>query len=403
MWERVSLVLMIWACMSLQLPAVHAQQRRSLGHTIPAAEAQEFVDSGEAYLGAYPADGAGLPIESGLPAYSDEGGATCRPGGCAGTDYGGCAGADCGGYCDYGFGPPCYEPCPPGIRWSAGVELTIVKPYFDQNLAFTTLESDDGTQENFTDTEFNYDTMVSPRIWIEALGVDGMGLRVLYWHFDESADTIIASPPANGFGRISHPPFGNVDLSTADPASTFTTNSDLNIYSIDFEATKSMQCGLWGVLFAGGVRYADVEQRYAAILQNDQGQQQGNIAFEHQVRGIGPTVYARTQRPFLPKLSFFASARGALVFGQGDRLLTAVEDADLDPSLTTTSRAHRDDLIPIGELQTGFQWLPGLLRRWNTYLHVAMESQFWGGVGSASDEEGDIGFFGLNVAMGADW
>jgi hypothetical protein len=34
------------------------------------------------------------------------------------------------------------------------------------------------------------------------------------------------------------------------------------------------------------------------------------------------------------------------------------------------------------------------------FLRTALEGQVWQGAGSATNEDGDLGFFGLNVALG---
>ncbi len=64
-------------------------------------------------------------------------------------------------------------------QWSAGVEFTILRPYFENNAAFTLLESDGGTVENFSDTQFDYRQELAPRVWVEVLGSSALGLRHL--------------------------------------------------------------------------------------------------------------------------------------------------------------------------------------------------------------------------------
>ena len=290
-----------------------------------------------------------------------------------------------------------------GAQWSAGIEFTLLKPHFEQNVAFTTLTSDGASNESFSDTEFSYDRSLAPRVWIEALTSDALGFRVVYWQFDQDADTVVGEPAANGFGRISPPTFGDIDLSTTVPGSQFTANSSLNAYSIDLELTKSLSWGHCGWLTAFGLRYAEVQQSYDGELQDDSDAVQGTINFDHTVKGIGPTLAIRTHRPITHQLSIFGMARGSLVFGDGESTLTAIEDQDLDTELTTTRVTNRNDLLPIGEMQVGLQWAPQGMGVYQPYLHLAMESQIWSGVGNASQEDGNLGFFGFNVALGFDF
>ena len=44
--------------------------------------------------------------------------------------------------------------------------------------------------------------------------------------------------------------------------------------------------------------------------------------------------------------------------GDGQSLLVAIEDQDLNTPMTTRSTTDQDDLLPIGEMQVGLQWTP---------------------------------------------
>ncbi len=289
--------------------------------------------------------------------------------------------------------------------WSAGVELTLLRPHFEDNVAFTTLDSDNATFETTTTTPFSYNRELSPRVWIEALNDDAFGMRVAWWNFDHNPETATGTPPESGFGRIGHPAFANVDLSTTTPGSQYIANSDLDATTIDLEAIKMVQLGATSLVTSFGLRHGEVEQTYRSELRSDADVLQGTIDFRQKTEGLGPTIALRTQRPISCQLSLFGMARGALIFGDGDRSLTAVEDLDLDAELqlTTNETSSRDDVVPIGELQVGLQWLPPTNGAWAPYIHIAMEGQLWGGVGSASDEDGNLGFYGFNVAVGFDF
>ena len=332
-----------------------------------------------------------------ISTFSD--GSTCDGAGCGGSLIADSCDGSCGGFCgdvDACFVPSC-------ARWSAGVEFTLVKPHFEGNVAFTTSDSDDATFETLTNTEFNYNTELAPRVWIEVVRGGGMGMRVVYWQFDYAAADTSGSPPDNGFGSITTPPFGDVDLSTTTPGSVYSASSALNAYTIDIEGTKAFGSGMWCAVASTGIRFGEMEQHYSSDLQNAQNVQQGTINFSHQIQGVGPTFGVRVRRPFLPNFALFGVARGSLLFGDAESTFVAVEDEDLANAFTTRRNTSRDDLLPISELQFGLQWMPNSGGMWHPYFHVAFESQLWNGAGNASSEDGNLGFYGLNLAVGLDW
>lgn len=99
-------------------------------------------------------------------------------------------------------------------------------------------------------------------------------------------------------------------------------------------------------------------------------------------------------------MSLFGVARGSLLFGDGTSSLTAIEDADLANAFTTRHDTSRDDLLPIGEMQVGLLWTPVIGGTWQPYMHAAFEAQHWGGAGNSYSEDGDLGFYGFNLALG---
>lgn len=325
----------------------------------------------------------------------DEGGvvedATGEP-----CDCGGCGGGLVGDGCGCTGVGGC------GIM-TVGVELSFLQPYFESNPAATMLSGDGDTFESFTDIEFDFGTELSPRVWLEYSANNQMGIRAVWWDFDHGADPVSASPDDNGFGRISNPDFGDIDLSTTVPGSTYNTTTDLHAWTLDIEGTRTFTGGCWKWLAAAGVRYAEIDQTYISDLQSAAGDLQGRIDYSHRSEGFGPTVFLRAQRPILPGISLFGSARGSLLYGDSASTLDAVEDLDLDDQLRTLRLTGRDDLLPIGEVQVGLQVSPPGGAVWRPYLHVALEGQHWAGAGNASSEDGSLGFFGFNVALGVCW
>jgi hypothetical protein len=150
------------------------------------------------------------------------------------------------------------------------------------------MQSDGASFENFADTNFDYDLGLSPRVWLEYRRGTDIGMRGRFWYFDQAADPASASPPANGFGLITHPAFGAVDISTGIPTDRFTADSGLKAYYGDLEMTKRGSFDSWDLTASAGLRYGSIEQRYAGRLWNGTGTLAGSLDFEHRLDGIGP-------------------------------------------------------------------------------------------------------------------
>ena len=304
-----------------------------------------------------------------------------------------CCGDACGGgACGCGAGGGSAG----GLAWLVGFEWSFVQPRFSENLAFTTLVSDGATTFDFTDSEFDYDLELTPRVWLEGSLTDSWGWRFTYWQFDHQPAIASAQAPANGFGSITPPAFGDIDISAVDPAETLTASSELDVFTLDLEAMKYARINRWQFGVGCGVRYASTEQGYFATLSDGVGDI-GSIDFTHDLEGFGPTFSAYGARPLLNRINIVGAARASVLFGDSASRLSAVEPL----GETTTITTNRDDLLPIGEARLGVEWLS--LRRpsglqW--VLSSALEGQIWGNAGNASSEDADLGFYGFNFGLG---
>jgi len=292
---------------------------------------------------------------------------------------------------------PCLE-CTPGKRLAAGFEFALLQPRFSNNVAFTVEDSDGVTFARRSAGEFDYDLEVSPRVWVEFTRPDDTGLRVTWWQFDHTADMLSASPP-DAFGEVALPTFAGVTLSTDDPNDTVSASTNLNAYTIDLEGTKFVDFKNWWLSMGAGLRFASIDQQYTATVPGATG---GEVEFIHRDQGIGPTLSASVARPWGHHLTFFGMARGSLLFGDGESELVVSENFDPNNPFVTRESASRDDAFAVTDLQVGVEWHPHLHfhRFWQPFMHVAMEGQFWNDVGSGTSEEGTIGFYGFNVAVG---
>jgi hypothetical protein len=290
--------------------------------------------------------------------------------------------------------------CGPWSQWLAGVDMVALKPHFHSNTAFTMMQSDGVSFESFSDTNFNYDLGLSPRLWLEYRAASEIGIRSQFWRFAQSAGTESASPPANGFGRITHPRFGTVDISTTIPTDHFTADSGLKAYFVDAEITKVGNFACWDLIASAGLRYGSVEQRYTARLRNAAGVLAGSLDFEHRLEGIGPTFAVETRRPLGANVTLFANARGSLLFGPNSVTFAGGEDLDLLNPFQTTSTTLQDDILPIGEIQLGGEWRSTASAWGQVFAHGAFETQLWSGAGNASSLDGNLGLVGWSFGIG---
>lgn len=316
----------------------------------------------------------------------------------------GCGDTACVG-CGDVVGPLMQPRRPYGGRFFTGVELTFVKPRYESNVAFTTTETNASGDDVISDTEFDYDLEVTPRVFVGWRRPQGVGFRATWWQFDNGASEAQTNPPANGLGLISHPAFGTVDLSSSVPTDVFNATSGLNAYAIDLEFLHEANHGCWEVGVGGGVRYAAAEQSYSAALRNSTNVLRGQIDYDQSIEGFGPTISLSAMRPVNRRASLFAKARGSVLFGDGDSRLSAGEDLDLTSAFTTVRTTSRDDVLSIGEIQFGARWQGVRLGRggWRPYLTAALEGQVWNGAGTATSEDGTLGFFGFATTFGFDW
>lgn len=290
------------------------------------------------------------------------------------------------------------NPCSP--CFVAGFACTFLQPHFGDNVAFTKTASDDATFSNISPTQFQYGLVAGPRVWLEYVQPDALGARVRYWQFNQAAASVAGTPPANGFGTLQAPTFGNVSISTTVPGEVMSAASGLELNALDLEGTKRVSFGRWSLAASAGVRYGSIKQNYQNQLRNVNGALQDAINFIHNFDGVGPTFAFEARRWLGQELSVFSTMRGSLLFGNRRTTLDAGEDLDLSTPFLTHERNVRGATLPIAELQLGLDWKHRISPSCTFFGQIAMEAQWWQGVGSAATEMGDLGLFGFNTALG---
>lgn len=287
--------------------------------------------------------------------------------------------------------------------WYSGFDIVIAKPLYSSNVGLRESEQVNSQQFSIDNAEFDYDYQTSPRVWIGYQGSSAIGVRATWWQFANQANEISTAPSANGFGRVEHPSFGDVDISAITPTERMMANASLDVYAIDLELTRNAEIGAGTFLLSGGLRFASLDQSYNAVLLNSNSIAAGSIDYRQHVRGIGPTFSASTARNLTERWQWYALGRGSLLVGEGNERLEAGEDLDFVNPQRTTEVGRRDQLLPILDLQLGSTLA---LNRWGRFqpaIRGGWELSWWGDVGNNSGGASDLGFVGFALGLEGVW
>lgn len=322
----------------------------------------------------------------------------------------GCADGSCGsgGGCDDGCSldgcGDCLscDPCGYPDVITAGFELTFLKPYWENNPAFYSQESN-GQFFNQTDRQFGYKHSLAPRAWLSYACKSGMGIRTSYWQYDADSfrETGTADNNTTIVGPFVAPDNGFFAPQTVNADDTYSAMSSLEARTVDLEGTKRGDFCLWSLTGSAGVRYAKIKQTYDAAIRDVEDQLTSAVQYNHGFEGVGPTFGLQAVRPIGCQVSLFSSARASILIGNGQQNLLITDGVDTTVPQPTSVLSSRNDLLTIGELQVGGQYNSNVrIGGGQLFLRGTVEAQVWQGVGSASSENGDLVFFGGTVAVG---
>jgi hypothetical protein len=247
------------------------------------------------------------------------------------------------------------------MHYDIGAELTLLRPEIGSLVLHNVL------QDDFRITP-TYDLNAAYRFWIGQPCENGMGWRVAYWRFADSA-------------KLDFP--SNVSLS-----------SKLNFYTVDFELTyQAAFCG-WNLQSSMGVRIGGVDT--AATISTTPAA--GTLGQDY--LGAGLTFALATKRSLgSTPWSVYGGFRGSLLYGvsefHGDLTLDPSQFGQLPAGFPTSLRGYvADQTVAIWEMQLGLQYQHNTA--YGTFVgRIGVESQLWQlppvvlGLGSQS-----IGLFG---------
>ena len=293
-------------------------------------------------------------------------------------------------------------------------ENVIVQPYFGHNSAYQIEDVPDSS--SMAVVPFDWDLNFTPRFELGYLSTcSGKGLRARYWQFDEQARDS-AVDPGSGSLELGIHDDPDLEVSTSDTESVEVSHM-LELHVMDFEAIyHRRRGGCRDVTMAAGIRVVDMRQEYVGNILEESGDFDQGMVSIHTFRGVGPTVAAEWIWPTCrPGLSWFANARGSLLFGESDLRQWENDDAAnqiFEQSDDRWEKSDMDDILLVGDFQTGLEWTRALCHR-TLYVRGALEYQYWPDAGSGSymngeDNDGtghdprdvDMGFLGCAVSTG---
>lgn len=291
---------------------------------------------------------------------------------------------------------------------AAGFAFVMVRPHFENDVAFIDTIDDGNVSTRQTDTSFDYDMELSPRVWLEYCRSNHLGIRATWWSFDHASPQLQATVDEDGeeinspvrFIRANAVAFEPLDLSARGDGDIFRTQASLDLDAIDLEGTKWTDFCTWQFGTTAGLRYASLQQDYASFVTTSEGQPLNAFVASHRFEGLGPTLSLEMRRP-MGCWTWFSMARGSLLFGDGKFGFIAFENLDSTAGpLTTEVTRQRNDVLPVGELQVGLEWSKTYCNGGRFFGRAALEGQLWQGAGTHTEEDGYLGFFGFHAALG---
>ncbi len=341
------------------------------------------------------------------------------------------------------------DSCAPSCRgghWTGGVGLYVMQPFFESNPAMNVIfqgVSPELQRVNRIDVVHHLE--VAPLVWLGYSGDNGFGGRARYWYFREGTDQTLRLPAFDGTftiaanGNVATTSGVLVTASSATPlglqsfgdtlsrmhgpeATAFTITTKLEAQVFDLEATQELQARRWNFLLCGGLRVARLDEAYNAYdAQSTSTRELRTLLSSYKFRGIGPVLALEGRRPWGDSgLSFYGSARGAVVFGSAQQYATfgGQELRNDDPNPQVASQHHERGL-PIGELELGVEYQREVGPT-KLFGQFALVGQDWIGAGNASrsavgaiinspptlggtTSDSDLAFFGFSVRVGVDY
>ncbi len=292
---------------------------------------------------------------------------------------------------------------PSGSRWTFTTEAVFAQPRFSHDTALTVTDENLNGDTRSNTVPFRYGFSSAPRISIDYQTPSDIGLRASWWMLSNNAERITQSPPASGFGEVTHPGLFGVDLSSVVPAETLMAKSQFELYSVDIEVTKRATLKHWELLASAGLRHAAFDHQTQYELRNVANAIAGQANLNQRLSGLGPTVSLTSRRQAWDRFIMSATLRASLLMAESDLELQGAEDLDLATPFTTLHQDSTPDLLPIVETRWEGKWIIHQSSHGSLTCNLGVEAQWWSGVGTASDPSADLAILGLTAGGAWNW
>lgn len=260
--------------------------------------------------------------------------------------------------------PDWCQPCG-GPVWDAGAELTLLRLYSNS------IVLDDILEDELEITP-DYDLEAGIRAWLGQEYASGLGWRVSGWTFDDHASVDF---------------LGLAEL-----------NSEIDLYTVDFEILRRGRfCG-WDLLASGGVRIAGIQREYSI------GTDDLLLWFNDDFDGAGLTLALGAEQGLgCSNFSVYADFRGSIVFGDTDFEIGIGDMGDVIGVIDDLEAIHgsvNDRAVLIWQMRLGVEY-ERTLRVGTLFGRAGVEAQAWqlppAALGLLDDT---IGLFGPTFALG---
>jgi hypothetical protein len=336
-----------------------------------------------------------------------------------------------------------------GANWghvTGGAGVYFLKAYGQGEEAFTTVTTTASpagpgigatTTTSTGVTPFRHGAEFAPLLWLGYVCPDGLGARVRWWYFSEGSTLQTSFGQSTTPAAVPGVPVTTTQIGAAEPfglefvelvstdapgdlvgPGTVTASEHLRLNVMDFEATEEFALGGWRGLVACGARYAMLTNTYLATGSLVTVAPVGRVTTlaetlgsHSDFDGIGPSLAFELRRGICgPRLSIFAGARGALLFGNikqgGFDLITTTVVAPSGATTVGVSAAtaeqSRPEAVPVLEVELGAEW-SRCMGGWTPFVRAAVVGQTWMEVGTGTNVDGDLSFVGLSLTAGVNF
>src|SRR5581483_8477385 len=308
----------------------------------------------------------------------------------------------------------------------AGATLYFLKPYFQNNVAFSTTTGIGTASPTQTNTDFDWNLGLAPAFWLGWASSSGLGVRGRYFNFDHSSGTQVAglapglaasttidpapglNPQPGGFNFRSP----GVVLGGGLGTDALEFSSNLSLMVFDAEATYDWRAGKLAVLLTVGGRYLQLDQSYSAILRNTgaAATELQRLDLDRTFEGGGPTasMQARVDLGWTG-LALFGLVRGSMLVGS-TRQDSTFNRAVTDPgglvggsqNVTARRTGSSSSTLPVAELELGLEY-GRTFGRYRPFLRAAVVNQTYFDAGNASGAGGNLSLFGGQLSLGVNY